>query len=268
MTAATVALEPGVELFVQVEDYTAPDSDADNLLLVHGFGESSDAWRQWIPVMGDMFHIIRPDVRGFGNSTPMPAHFEWSMQLVVSDLRRVIEAHAGGRPVHLVGAKSGSWMSMKLAADHPELVRTLTVIGGAVKGGQTAAWLADIEAHGVRQWAEASMPGRFGTMLSPAALRWWVDLTARTPLGTMQSYLRWVPGVDITDDVKNIRCPTLVIAADTGKLRPVEETASWQRTIPDAEFAVLPCDGWHVGGARPVECANLARDFIARRGLS
>lgn len=57
-------------------------------------------------------------------------------------------------------------MAMKLAADHPHRVRTLTTIGGAVKGGDTRQWRADLERLGVAAWAEASMPARFGTMLA------------------------------------------------------------------------------------------------------
>ncbi|RPI45829.1 MAG: alpha/beta hydrolase, partial [Betaproteobacteria bacterium] len=219
------------QLFASIEDYTAPGARPATMLLVHGFGESSEAWREWIPIVGADFRVVRPDVRGFGRSTPMPKDFGWSMQLVVDDLKRVVEQCNDGEPVHLVGAKSGSWMSMKLAADHPQLVRSLTVIGGAVKGGATAQWLADNEATGVAAWAAASMKGRFGTMLSAEAIRWWIELTAQTPLSTMQSYLRWVPTVDIAEDVARIRCPTLVIAADAGKLRPLSETTSWQRTI-------------------------------------
>lgn len=260
-----LSVTPGIDLFVTSENYTAPGSAPESFMLVHGFGESGEAWRQWIPVVGRDLRVIRPDVRGFGRSTPMPADFAWSMDLVVDDLRHVIEHASAGSPVHLVGAKSGSWMAMKLAAEHPELVRTLTVIGGAVKGGDTAKWLERVERHGVRQWAEESMAGRFGTMLSDEAIRWWIDLTARTPLTTMQSYLRWVPSVDISKDVARIRCPTLVIAADDGKLRPLSETTQWQERIPDSELAVLPCDGWHVAGAKPRECAQLALEFVTRR---
>ncbi len=267
-SAQLLSVEPGVDLFLTIENYTAPGGDPESLMLVHGFGESAEAWREWIPIVGGDLRVIRPDVRGFGRSTPMPAVFAWSMDLVVSDLKRVIEHAAGGSPVHLVGAKSGSWMAMKLAAENPELVSTLTVIGGAVRGGDTAKWRERVEQCGVRQWAEESMTGRFGTTLSDAALRWWVDLTARTPLTTMQSYLRWVPTVDISEDVAQIRSPTLVIAADDGKLRPLSETTAWQERIRDSELAVLPCDGWHVAGAKPRECARLALEFIMRRRLA
>ena len=260
-----VVADDGAELFVSVEDFTPPGRSAPVMMLVHGFGESSEAWREWLPIVGADFRIVRPDIRGFGRSTPMAADYVWSMPRIVSDLLQVIDRCCGGGPVHLVGAKSGAWMAMKLAADHPQRVRTLTTIGGAVKGGDTRQWRADLERLGVAAWAEASMPARFGTMLSPAEIRWWIELTARTPLSTMQSYLRWVPTVDIENDVQRIGCPTLVIAAAAGKLRPIAETKSWQQTIPDSDLATLPCDGWHVGGARPRDCAHLTRDFVLRR---
>lgn len=265
-TELRLPLDGGAELFVSIEDYTPPGGNAPTMLLVHGFGESSEAWREWLPVVGGHFRVVRPDIRGFGRSTPMPADHAWSMEQVVKDLLLVIERCCGGGPVHLVGGKSGAWMSMKLAADHPDRVRTMTAVGGAVKGGDTKQWVADLERIGVAQWARGSMKGRFGSMLSESAIEWWIDLTSRTPLSTMQSYLRWVPTVDITEDVKRIRCPTLCIAAADGKLRPIAETKSWQQTIPDSDLATLPCDGWHVGGARPRDCAMLARDFALRRG--
>jgi 3-oxoadipate enol-lactonase len=260
-----VDLEDGFRLHVAVEDYTPPGTRPATLVLVHGFGESSEAWREWIPIVGGELRVVRPDVRGFGRSTPMPADFPWSMQTVVRDLERVIEQSAGAEPVHLVGQKSGAWMAMKLAAVHPRLVRSLTAIGGAVRGGDTTRWRADIETEGVARWAAASMPGRFGTMLSPQAIQWWTELTARTALSTMQGYLRWVPSVDIGADVRRIACPTLVIAAEAGGLRSLDETTAWQRTIPRAELVTLPCDGWHVGGARPRDCARLTLDFVRRR---
>jgi len=75
-----------------------------------------------------------------------------------------------------------------------------------------------------------------------------------------------VPTVEITVDVRRIKCPTRVIAADAGDLRPLSETTSWQRMISDSELVTLPCDGWHIGGAKPRECARLTHEFVMRRG--
>jgi pimeloyl-ACP methyl ester carboxylesterase len=137
-----------------------------------------------------------------------------------------------------------------------------------VVGPRGTPWLGYIEEQGVPSWARITMPGRFGTALPPAALEWWIELMSKTPLTTLQGYLRWVPGVDITQDVKSIRCPTLVITGSDGPLHKVEETASWQRTIADSELKVVPADCWHAGGAFPDVCAPATAEFFRRERLS
>ena len=82
---------------------------------------------------------------------------------------------------------------------------------GAVVGG----FLKTIESAGVMAWTRETMPGRFGSSLPPAAIEWWTELMGATPKSTLQSYLRWVPGIDLTEDVKTIGCPP---GAEGGKL--------------------------------------------------
>ena len=50
----------------------AGSPDAPKLLLLHGFPSSSHMFRDLIPVLADRFHIVAPDLPGFGNSD-MPA---------------------------------------------------------------------------------------------------------------------------------------------------------------------------------------------------
>ena len=63
-----------------------------------------------------------------------------------------------------------------------------------------------------------------------------------TAVSTAHAYLRWVGAIDIREDIKRIRCPTLVIGTDT-KHRGREVFESWQKTIPGSELVMLPVDG-------------------------
>ena len=47
-------------------------SDAPTLVLLHGFPSASHMFRELIPLLADRFHIVAPDLPGFGNSD-MPA---------------------------------------------------------------------------------------------------------------------------------------------------------------------------------------------------
>jgi pimeloyl-ACP methyl ester carboxylesterase len=50
----------------------AGHADASALLLLHGFPSASHMFRDLIPLLADRFHIIAPDLPGFGQSE-MPA---------------------------------------------------------------------------------------------------------------------------------------------------------------------------------------------------
>jgi hypothetical protein len=41
-------------------------------------------------------------------------------------------------------------------------------------------------------------------------------------------------------------------------------TASWQKTIPNSELAILPIDGYHAAGTDPDNTARVTLDFLAR----
>src|ERR1700704_4867103 len=93
-------------MFYKIDDFTDPWTRPQTVLLVHGFPESTEAWRGWIPHLARTFRCIRIDRRGFGQSGPVPKDFNYTDQSFVDDLVRVIEGVAGG-PLHIIGAKSG-----------------------------------------------------------------------------------------------------------------------------------------------------------------
>ena len=253
----------GAKLFYRVDDFTDPWRKADTVLLLHGFGESTEAWRAWVPYFMRQYRVVRMDIRGFGQSTPMALDFNWSIDTLLADMSGLM-SHLGVERFYLVGAKSGGTISMKYTADFPDKVIRLGVTCSSVTGPRDAPWLGHIETHGVPSWARQTMPGRFGSALSPEAIEWWIDLMAKTPKTTLQGYLRWVPQVDITEDVKKIQCPVLIIAPDNNARRKIDVTQAWQKTIRNSELMVMPLDGWHIGGAYPDICAPAIAAFFQR----
>lgn len=78
-------------------------------------------------------------------------------------------------------------------------------------------WLEKIEAEGVEAWARDTMAGRLGSKASEEEIGYWVkNIQGKTPLSTLRSYLRWVPGLDIREELERIRCPTLIMTTTGG----------------------------------------------------
>jgi pimeloyl-ACP methyl ester carboxylesterase len=181
----------------------------------------------------------------------------------VDDLVRVI-GHLSDEPVHVVGGKSGGISVAMLAANRPDLVKTITLASSIVTPPAGEGWIDHMETHGMRSWARKTMRKRLGSRMPERGIDRWVDLTGATAVSTAHAYLRWVGAIDIREDVKRIGCPTLVIGTNAaGKDR--DALSAWQKTIPDSELAILPIDGYHAAGTDPDGAAKLTLEFLARR---
>ena len=76
------------------------------MLFVHGFTENTEAWRAWVPHFSRRYPRDPIDQRGFGQSGAVAKDFQFTTELYVDDLARVIK-HVANCPVHVVGGKSG-----------------------------------------------------------------------------------------------------------------------------------------------------------------
>ena len=257
---------PDIKLHYDIDDHTDPWTKAQTVLFVHGFTETAEAWRAWVPHFSRRYRVVRIDQRGFGRSGPVAKDFPLTTGLFVDDLVRVI-GHLSDEPVHVVGGKSGGISVAVLAATRPDLVKTITLASSIVTPPSGEGWIEHMETHGMRSWARATMRKRLGSRMPERGIDWWVDLMGATAVSTAHAYLRWVGAIDIREDVKRIACPTLVIGTNAaGKDR--DALSAWQRTIPDSELAILPIDGYHAAGTDPDATAQVTLDFIAKRGAN
>jgi len=253
---------PDCKLYYTIDDHTDPWTRPDTVLFVHGFTECTEAWRAWVPHFSRRYRMVRIDQRGFGQSGPVPRNFPLTTGLYVDDLARVIR-HVAGGPVHVVGGKSGGISVMTLAATHPELTKTITVSCSPVTPPKADGWVEEMERNGVRSWAKRTQRERMGSRMPEAGIEWWSDMMGRTDMSTVHAYLRWVGAIDIREDIKRIKCPTLVIGTDT-KRRGKAIFESWQKTIPNSELVILPIDGYHAAGTDPDMTARVTLEFIER----
>ena len=121
----------------------------DPLLMLHGGGPGASGWSNFprnIGPLSDHFRVVLPDLPGFGRSD----------QVVISGSRSVFYARIivslmdplRIRAVHLVGNSSGGATAVKIAADFPERVQRLILMGLAGMGPST---FAPHPSEGIRQ---------------------------------------------------------------------------------------------------------------------
>ncbi|QFZ18447.1 alpha/beta fold hydrolase [Saccharothrix syringae] len=135
--------------------YVTAGTAGSPVLLVHGFPETWWVFHKLIPLLSEHHRVFAVDLRGFGDSaTAAPEH---DSATAAEDLGELI-ARLDVGPVHLVGQDISGPTTFRVAADHPELVRSYTGIETALPGFG-AETLADVARGGAWHIGVLAAPG-------------------------------------------------------------------------------------------------------------
>ena len=148
----------------------AGPAQAPKLLLLHGFPSSSHMFRDLIPLLADRFHIIAPDLPGFGRSDMPPrTQFKYTFDNIAGVIDRFTEVVKFDRFAVYVfdyGAPTG----FRIATRHPERISAIiSQNGNAYEEGLSDGW-NPIRAY----WQDPSQANRTAlrAFLAPEATRW------------------------------------------------------------------------------------------------
>jgi pimeloyl-ACP methyl ester carboxylesterase len=145
----------------------AGPKEAPKLLLLHGFPSSGHMFRDLIPLLSDRFHIVAPDLPGFGQSD-MPEHgvtFERIAQ-AIDRFTEVIGFDRFAVYIFDYGAPTG----LRIALKHPERITAIiSQNGNAYEEGLSEGW-NPIQAY----WKEPSQANRdaLRAFLAPQSTIW------------------------------------------------------------------------------------------------
>lgn len=258
-----------LDLHYVIDDFTDPWTQPETILLLHGSCESGAMWFGWMPHLARHLRVVRPDMRGFGASTPMPRDYPWPLDAVIDDFVALMTQLNIAR-FHLAGAKIAGTIARRFAARFPERVQTLTLIGTPPprrehQPGTLGTWLARMENEGVESWARSTMAGRLGSHFPAAGAQWWAkDLMGRTAKSTALGFVKSIPNWDVAADLPRIVCPTLVITTEGSTLGSVDDTRAWASKIPNVSVVALPGDSFHAAATDAERCAQETLAFIRR----
>ena len=117
-----VRIDPDLEMHYRIDDYTDPWSRSEAILMLHGNAESGAVWFGWVPHLARHFRVVRPDMRGFGESTPMSRDYPWTLDRIVDDYV-VLMQKLGLERVHLIAAKLGGTAARRFSSQWGGRVR-------------------------------------------------------------------------------------------------------------------------------------------------
>jgi pimeloyl-ACP methyl ester carboxylesterase len=114
---------------------------APTILLLHGFPTSSHMFRNLIPALADRYHVIAPDLPGFGFSdAPDRKQFPYVFEGLANAIGRFTEA-IGLERYAIYVFDYGAPVGLRLALAHPERITAIiSQNGNAYEEGLSEGW--------------------------------------------------------------------------------------------------------------------------------
>ena len=281
---------------VEVGDVTLRVRDGGSgppLLLLHGYPETHLAWALVAGGLARDFHVVAPDLRGYGESSKpaaVPGHESYGKRAMAEDCVGLMD-RLGHDTFDVVGHDRGGRVGYRMALDHPEAVRRLTVMD-VVPTGEVWARADDRFALGYWHWAFLAQPhpvperliaqdpdffffdAEFGGAIRgfpPRAVTEYLRC-ARDPAAIEAMCEDYRAGATCDrrcDDEdraagRRISCPVQVLWAGRGALGSWYDTlAVWRAWADDVRGRALDC-GHFMTEERPDEVRAAIREFHTR----
>ncbi len=113
------------------------------LLLIHGFPELAFSWRKvMLPLAGRGYHVIAPDVRGYGRSSNTDVEFSsdlrpFSSLNKIQDMLALVAALGYQSVISVIGHDQGATLAGWCALSRPDIFKSLALMSSPFRGAPT-----------------------------------------------------------------------------------------------------------------------------------
>jgi len=216
------------------------------ILMIQGLGADKHGWTMQRLAFAPFYRVIAFDNRGAGRSDKPETGY--SLEQMADDAIAVLD-HARIESAHVMGASMGGAISQILAVQHPQRVRSLTLVCTACRHHP---WRREL----LTEWADTATDAGMGAMshtamrwvIGPRSLRrfspalgWLGPLAFSRPAYAFVGEVRAILDADMDADLElpKLRMPTLVVVGNQDVLTPRGDSEELAELIPGAELVVI-----------------------------
>ncbi|MFN4145719.1 MAG: alpha/beta fold hydrolase [Runella sp.] len=261
----------GIEIYYEDKGNVARPA----VVFSHGLLWSCRMFDEQVDALQNDYRTIAYDHRGQGNSQPLTDAYD--METVYADAVALIET-LGIAPCFFVGLSMGGFVGMRLAARRPDLVRGLVLLETSAEPEPTEnipryRMLNNIVKY-IGYWPVWNSVKKI--MFGQKFLN---DSTRRELLKACEKAFKSnhrkgitkaVEGVinrrGVLDELKNIKCPTLIIVGDQDVATVPEKSKTIQKNIACSKLVIIPGAGHSSSIEEPEAVTKAIIAFLKQYG--
>jgi 3-oxoadipate enol-lactonase len=228
----------GIDINYEIE------GDGPVVTFSHSLACNLGMWDEQVRALKGRYRVLRFDTRGHGQtSAPSGAY---TLEQLSDDLKGLLDG-LGIPATHLVGLSMGGMIGQVFALRHPAMVQSLVLCDTTSRYPAAAApvWEERIKTVGAKGME---------SMVAPTLERWFTapfrarrrDLMDRvgamigsTPAPGYIGCCQAIPKINVTERLREVRCPALVIVGEEDPGTPVDMARDIHAALPAAELAIL-----------------------------
>jgi len=253
----------GTCLHYCLDDFTDPWKTPECVVLMHPGMGSAQRLFAWVPHLARDYRVVRPDIRGHGESQP-GLERPLTIERLALDLVEMLD-QLGYAKAHVAGASAGGIIAMHAALRFPQRFASLSLFAATAginpERPKKGDWLARVGKGGVRKFLTETLRDRIG-VADPARDEWFLD----TAEGVTPEFLgRFVPLMAseyFPEKLAAIECPTLMVVPDPDPMVEAREYDLMREHLRNCRSVTIEGPGHSMVGEIPDRCALELRSFL------
>lgn len=242
------------------------------LILLHGIGASAERWSRVIPGLSKYFHLIIPDIVGFGYSDK-PA-VDYTMDFFIDFFRSFLD-NLGLSKASIVGSSLGGHVATEFALRFNHMVEKLVLVSPAGMMRKSSPTLdryimAALYPEYQRVYEAFSEMVYDSNTINQEIL---IDFINRMNLPNAKyAFMSTLLGIRYAPDLRgrlsNITAPTLLVWGDDDTTIPLAENSNQYNEIPNMEEIVMIKNCGHITPIeKPATFNRIVLRFLMRPTL-
>ncbi|QVK18506.1 alpha/beta hydrolase [Mycoplasmatota bacterium] len=258
-----------VNIYYELKGHLESD---ETVVFLNGVMASTSSWNNQVPIFENDFKILLHDFKGQLRSDKPVGPYTFKEHAY--DLKVLLD-YLDIKKAHFIGTSYGGEVGMRFAIDFPEFVKTLSIIDSVseldeVLKGMVSNWKT-LALKDPSDFFSGMVPTIYGNEFMKKnhqflEVRAKGISTIKEDYFTGQIYLydTFLNDVNMTDELNNIKCKTLVICGENDILKPRKFSDIIVSKINQCEYALIPNCGHVTIFEQPDVLNSLLLGFIVK----